>query len=81
MAKTLGAFLDEVQMETYYVIHDGEHDSWCLLKDDMKIRCSGDKRDAVKLGQSLARRGDQLIVEKENGAVENVFTYGPVTVE
>ena len=68
-------------MESYQVVHDRRHDSWCLMRNSQNLKCSADKRDAVKLGQSLARRGDQLVVETETGAIENVFSYGPLTVE
>ena len=67
-------------MASYQVVHDHRHDSWCLMRNSQSLKCSADKRDAVKLGQSLARRGDQLIVETESGAIENVFNYGPVAV-
>jgi len=61
-------------MLTYNVIYDSRSNSWCVTKNYEKVRCYGNKRDAVNVGQSFARRirNVELRIHDENGNVECV---------
>jgi hypothetical protein len=64
-------------MDTIDVVFDSNENSWCDCKGRDKVRCYGNRRDAVNLGQSFARRSRnvQLRIHNEQGRVESVLAY------
>lgn len=65
-------------MEEFHVIHDPEHDSWCVSKDIVRVECFSERADAIDRGAELARRsrGGHLTIHTQAGSIETVRVYG-----
>jgi hypothetical protein len=65
-------------MENVHIVHNQPTDSWCVHKGAERVRCYGNERDAVNYGQFLSRkRGSQLTIHNEEGAIKSVVSYEP----
>lgn len=64
-------------MDRYHIIHDSEHDTWCVCKDVVRIKCFGSRSDAINLGTEFAQNAirGQLTIHAQDGAVETVRHY------
>lgn len=69
----------DVLMDTYHVVHDAKRNTWCVNRDDKKIRCFAKKHDAIDLGWQLTQGSivGELAVHDSKGSVEIVWDCRP----
>jgi len=67
-------------MDCFRVIHDGDHDTWCVSNgsEESTIECFKDKNKAIEFGMSLAQDSifGRLTVEAPKGIIEAMWSYG-----
>jgi hypothetical protein len=67
-------------MDVYRVIHDDDHNGWCVSNEgnESPIECFKDKNEAIEFGMSLAQDSifGRLTVEAPMGIIEAMWSYG-----